>query len=685
MRRAALGLLWAVALGAPGAASAQKRVKLPETWGARPFTVELMRTQTPTRDMMKAGMSNSQCKGKLPDDPQVVLEITKLPDPKYLWVDYRGKGGYTDSLVVITPTGGYHCFPIAFHLIKLNVPWKPGKYELYVASDEPMEKPGILTFVNGQTIGEANPKKVWSLPGGIEPNPTGVPIKAGPREAEISDFHFGMQSSRSSNGYCDKGSVTSWEPAAAFDLKNPPEKLKASVKNGSIMVVNEKGGAWCGRTHTFDGGWGAGVWRFFVLDGKAGDELRLEFWDPETPAPPVDRSVATTKVSTKFKKPIVIAGTVQTELTPPWFHERDQGCWRGGRSWARKPDAMIEFERPLVGISLHRTWSHDDYQVRLYGPLDLEGFEPKDVFCDLDGKSRRVEGTYAVYVGGRKDSAGKPFRLYLMGPAVPKEPLRVMSEYGPEEKVRDRYLGLHMPGLETRATPSSALHLRLFAEVKSDLFVYPKFDLDEATARIHSSGVTRVFYPKKNEPMLVTGTKIGSPARYWELRREGRLTPPKKIYVRTIDGVTLLVEERYLLTAPDGRAAPPSKWRMEDPKDLRDSRRIGMAGPEDEKMLTRFRKLEEKSDKCWNAYWDRHYSGLDSPAGYDWDIVEVTRIGGKVVRAESLTERATKKTNRVCKVAQVKKEAKRLAKKLDVSRTKRRARLIKEFAARFSR
>jgi hypothetical protein len=464
---------------------------------------------------------------------------------------------------------------------------------------------------------------------------------------------------------CTSIGKTTPNPAIVFELTEDMDGSFAVSASGGFeaMVLFTPGDkVWCGRLKTTVsfGEWRAGEYqlyltkRVYVPDEDDLGHYTIEFED--TDRDQVYEAGIETRELGSLGEVLVLDGAVRTDTGPPDSRRRGEyDC--NSVQFSEQPNYFIHTTRPLKDVELYLAWSSTDLVLRVHGPLHADGSrQTRQGHCEKDNRLsyNKLEGTYAVYVGAPKGSSAVDFSLLVRNGKTEIDRLYQAPSIPSGLAIADRSIINHYPYLDTmddmyrRKHRGDETRMGLFRTAPVDLFVYPQFDLDDASAETRK-GLT---LPVKNEPLLVV-----------DVHSKG------KLQVLTADGELFWTWDKYLATAPDGVAAVPEALRQTD-MDLRTS--LEHASPADAKDVKAYNKKKDKFDKCYYKVMERYENKVQiKRRGDTYEVSDLEEKGDRVARKK-------------CGESKLDKAAKKLHAKLLKSRTKRRTDALEATRKRFS-
>jgi hypothetical protein len=310
--------------------------------------------------------------------------------------------------------------------------------------------------------------------------------------------------------------------------------------------------------------------------------------------------------------PLVLAGKVRPSEPPP---SRDDAC---GVRTPRDPDLYVVSREPLAAVKLTLLWSRHPQGLRIYGPIEKAPEASECTDSIPEWSTELMEGTYAIWVGdGDGHGVGDDFHLLVRRSKTKMDPLKLLVVPPAGLSVAERALANHYPFLGGYDLPLDT-PFRLFTEAPTQLFVYPRADVEVEKAAADSPG------PRKGEPLLV------------------RRAEATETEVQTWEGDIFYVHNDLLVTAPPAPIAFPDRPRPVVAADI--GRAVELSGPEDAPEIARFNKLWEAYTDCFDRYMRKH----DPSWTIDADFYRIKFRNGEVVGVENTTDVATGRAEKSC-------------------------------------
>lgn len=356
------------------------------------------------------------------------------------------------------------------------------------------------------------------------------------------------------------------------------------------------------------------------------------------------KTIPTLSLAPLLVKPIIWTASTQA-VAGSRLRYSSSSCSR--YHFRHQPDFMIKVDQPITDIHYNLA-SHKDIMLLLLGPLTADRRNVPQT-CMYQGHStfRRLEpGIYGVKIGTRPNETSIPYTMVLRTRNTPLDPLEVVRNIPKRLSTWERNLYHFFPQLKKgQLYGNRALAQAIFAKAPKNLFVFPAFDFDKASASPLPSDYQHKEYPKKNEPMLVFG-------RGW---------------VMGADGSAFRVQNTtYLRLRPDGPVAIPRSARNV-------FQTYGSAfanqGPEDAKAIKAYLNTIKRHRKCVDRVWrpfDRQINSIRSRRLTLWGLRRI-RI---------LKNRAESRAYNVCGTGRLAKMKTKLHKRLIETRTRRRNALL---------
>ncbi len=364
--------------------------------------------------------------------------------------------------------------------------------------------------------------------------------------------------------------------------------------------------------------------------------------------------VKTIVLPKKLSKPRIFSGATGDDLQLSRNH-RDYSCQN--LVVATEPIALLKVDRPRDDL-MYALTSSGRVALQIIGPItkSRRGMRER---CRVGahGKIGRLEpGVYALKVGQRAKKRGVAavgYTLLFRTEHTRMNPFAVAAVPA-GLPVRARMVSRHYPQLDKDFWRSNERLQRLFASAPKELFVFPTFDLDKASAKQVGSQTRRPIYPRKNEPMLLFANR----------------------WIVGADGATFSVQKySYLATSPTGPIALPRAPRN---LELSSSDAIKQLGAKDQAAYKAHRRRMAAEKRCVDRVWsptNRTIAALRQRAWSRW----------RAKRIASLKDRAGSKAFRVCGTARLRRNWAQLQKRLLRTRRARRARRLKALRARLMR
>lgn len=360
----------------------------------------------------------------------------------------------------------------------------------------------------------------------------------------------------------------------------------------------------------------------------------------------------------------IAAPLVATVATAPGKPDDPQPTACGDHRFGAQPAALLDVSRPLDKVWL-RLVTGGDGKVLVAGPFGDDGRETQDFDrkCYDPGTSKgaalgRLEmGRYEVYVGFV--GAPAPFAVAVGDDATTLDPLAMTLTPAEHPPLLARGLPAYF-GFLPREHMTADVKQGLFLAAPEGLFVYPKFDLDEATAKPVDLAGDRVAnekleWPKKDEPLLVSDVR-------------GR----NEVRVLAADASSYLVEVKYLVEREAGPRVVPATARNIV---LEWDDAVRIATPAEAKEIAAYEKARDRTNDCQ----DRALDGV-SP---EYRLAEQSS-GGSVTVSSHYSDRVLDATYAKCGGPGVDAMQQRILKKLDAGYRKRLAEGLAKIKARLA-
>ncbi len=253
-----------------------------------------------------------------------------------------------------------------------------------------------------------------------------------------------------------------------------------------------------------------------------------------------------------------------------------------------EPDLVFEVERPVDNLVVE-TRSPKEYSAYLVGPIKAgapQKYPVGGAGTNAARQNARLEpGTYVVklcdFTGAEYDATIALY--YWTTPMNPGSLAKVPSEVPIAERNAYYYFPEAPHGhLKDRDTVRAAV----YEAAPRQLFVFPKFDLDEKSAKAFHGGKT-VEGPRKDEPLL----KVD-----------------KDFYV-SADAELFRISADYIVARPLGPPQVPARVRNNE---LEIDDAINSAGPEDQAAVAAFTRGRQSFEECKKRIWEDPFRQLSS-------------------------------------------------------------------------
>ncbi len=343
----------------------------------------------------------------------------------------------------------------------------------------------------------------------------------------------------------------------------------------------------------------------------------------------------------------------------------------GDRRFGTTPAAFFDVTRPLTNVWL-RLVTGGNAAIRLEGPFGPDRRELPDfkTACltptsGSPANAGRLEmGRYAAYVGFVETRV--PFALVAGDETTTLDPLALTLEPPATLPLGARWLQAFFGFLPTGHWTADVKQ-GLFLAVPDGLFVYPKFDLDEATAAIRAvDGGKRdlaakdAAWPKKDEPLLIVGSERNDEVAVGVL------------HLLAADAAMYKVDAKYLAERAEGpRQVPPAARNLE----LEWNDAVKLATAAEQKDVAAYDKANERASDC-----ERRVLAARGPA---YRLAERTS-GGSIRITAHYNDADVDAAYVQCGFPGLEAMQKRLLKKLDASYRKRLAEGLTKIRARFA-
>ena len=624
--------------------------------------------------------------------PAMTLEVTESVRAR---LRITGSVAKERSYFILLPGKKVQCFSLDNDRV-ITRRWDPGTYEIFFVAFgtkgyrerrfRGIEVPASTYRVE---LTDLTPKELEL--GAISPNPKPLPpFLTDARHTSARDLGASCDNTR---GFAS--GMTTEQPAAVVNLQRPMAKLRVWVETGTrdVLVTDASGRSKCSSMQTpkafvqlSDVPAGALEIRAAGPKGSGRDDAArshpdgAEFFSVSIE----DYSVARDPVWTKATPRVAVTkGLEQALLTNGLTQEsltespRGRDC-RGFR-FASAPDVVLDVDRPrddvfyrLLATAAPRLWIDGPYDDEFRETSDYESRCMDGGPGDKRSIGRLEMGRYRVRIGVKSESDRATYVLVLGDSATTEEPAKLVGVPPKDLAIGARSILPYFPMLPLRANEHRlwgnvdiVLRQALVLTAPTQLFVYPKFDLDSASARFVGArelkrAKVEVEYPTKGEPMLV-------------LRDVGR--SDRNLELLSVDGGIYRVSSKYIAGSTDAAVFPKRVRNVV----LDWEHATKLASGKDEKAVARVQRKKEKAEACYYTYWDKHHGGAS-----DGDLLRVTYVNGEVQRVEDYGEVVDKKARRRCKLGAAAKAQAKVFKRLDRSFRKRAAKTIGEVAARFA-
>jgi hypothetical protein len=567
--------------------------------------------------------------GNTTKNPAFTFELTdKLPELS-VRVENRSGGNAGVGAVIQFPDGTYLCEGDKDDFFFKD--WPKGTYKMWFYGPS-ISVGGILRFEmpsRSKDAVAAAQKKLPTVKLGTEganggANPAFLPLAA-TASAEAQDLNL--------TGCAD--ARTRIMPLATLEIaKQSTYYLDIPDVDLFVVTPDNKCGSPQGDGLQLDAGTHT-LWAK-VPDQGLPEDLQLEADDRSRALAFGD---ATRQDAGSLDEPLVLDGTVRAAESWP---SRRGAC--GGA--ARAPDFYITSDNPLQNVELSLLWSKKGQRLHVYGPLKkmTAGWS---VDCgEVNQQPRKYElfeGTYAVWVGSEKGSEAKgdAFHILLRRSDVALDPLKTLTEIPAELDMSERPYANHYPFFTGR---TEADWTAIFTTAPDRLFVYARVDTGDDYGKV-----------KAGEPLLLDWYNDDYSA------------------VRRYDGSSLRVRTELLSTDAPSTITLPTKATPRQIDDVGTA--MQEAGPEDDKAIKAYLKLDDKYQDCIYKYLSKH----DPTWGTGDTVYKISGSG----RVTNVSEEVGRAGDKKCGYSKVDKAATGLVKKLAKTRAARAAKRLAAVRARF--
>lgn len=544
-------------------------------------------------------------------DPVLEWDLTEDFPELNVRLEDRAGGQAGSGGIVVMPNGGYLCSTKGDIYFKN---WPKGHYKLYLHSIS-IGASAIVRFEIPSRSKDAVTTALAALPTftvGQESgeNPRYFAFKP-TAKAEAADAGIGCVKARDQIMPLARINVTK---SARYFLGTGKDRLFIVTADNKCAEPSDSPDLAVG-VHT--------LWAVVPRDGTI-NAAELEIDDRSRPL--AWRNVES-KAAGALDAPLVISG--KQRAAEKWA-SRDRLC----RKAAREPDFYFTSDRPLQKVELSILWSKQRQVLHVFGPL--ETVKPtSSPWCDEEGRGGTqqsfdiFEGTYAVWVGGEATSVGSDYHVLLRRKDVEIAPLTSLAPIPDELEMHERALRNHYPYFNSDGLKSWEA---IFAAAPDRLFVYARADVDEGPTKLRAG-----------EPLLVqfSGNDRSAVWRY--------------------NGKNASVKTQLLTTARPEKIWLPERAEIPDARDLGDYMRD--AGPEDQKDIDTYNKLDSKYTGCVGSYMAKN----DPTWGHGHEVYKISGNGKVSNVSDEYFRTAAKK----CGESKVEAAAKALMKKLAKTRDAR--------------
>jgi hypothetical protein len=451
------------------------------------------------------------------------------------------------------------------------------------------------------------------------PNPVEVSQVGGPAGTRTQDLV--------GNQYGCHGVVVD-EPAVVFDAPQDLENIKITAYQPAfwfLAVHAESGRFFCKELKKTSKNLTlqpklleAGKWKIYIGGRRGAKSVHtsIRFEDRSRPLDPLwSNDIETHHLATAPSKPIASSGITRDKRKRA-RRRLQRPCAR--QYFGEEPEYYIEVERPIADLAL-TVASSKEVNVLLRGPITAD-YRNISHRCIKHGSNelRKLEmGKYAVFVGTPEEKTTATWSTIWTDRDEDIDPLYQVEDVPSSLGVNERLIPAFFPFLNTKEP--SRVEPQLLALVKRaprQLFVFPQFDLDKASASTVGSLNEEPIYPKKNEPLLRLNNS----------------------WVMGADGAYYRVESKYLTPEPDGAIALPNTVRNNKTHD----RNLLVFSKADKRAQKKFVATRRKYEDCARRVW--------APYAREYDALKDTynRSAAENERMYQLEETAEGKVERKC-------------------------------------
>lgn len=557
---------------------------------------------------------------------QAPFQFELKQDLPELRLRLEGPNGYSAGVggVIIKPDGSYVCDDN--HSEVYGKDWPKGTYKvlLYASS---IGGTAALRFDVPSKVNSSIESIEAALPTialGVEGASNPVWISLAPtRSAEAADIGMG----------CDKGAHDRVMPLAKIDVKRASSWFLRVPDQDLFLVTPDQHCVGLGEqpltagVHT--------LWASVGSDGAAPAAYDLEADDRARPLVFAD---AEKKPVGALGEAMTIAGTVRAGERQP---SRSFSC-RG----PRQPDFYLTSDQPLQHVELSLLWGRAPQHVHVFGPIE-RAEQNNIVQCggDGDGEAHQFdvfEGTYAVWIGGDETSAtGSAYHVLLRRTDVAVEPLTALAPIPKDLTLEERSLKNHYPFFAGRELSDWSA---AFTRAPDQLFIYLRTEAKDGDDTIPAG-----------EPLLVAWSNKDTTVVY------------------RFDGGSARVDTRLLTTDKPATVTLPAKFAP--PVYDTPSQAMEHSGPEDDKAIAAYTKIDEHYTSCLGNYLAKN----DPTWGHSGDLYKISGSGKVTNVSDEIADRGAKK----CGVGKLDSAGDKLVKLLAKTRAARYAAHLKAVRARF--
>jgi hypothetical protein len=427
----------------------------------------------------------------------------------------------------------------------------------------------------------------------------------------------------------DCGSVTTSQPIAVIDVKQPAANMNIAVhgaqNDGFVVKLGARYWSTCTQTVSTvptmgppKEGWQPGRYEVYPVTrySPANKQYKLEVsvFDPKNPAAWSDK-VKPVTIEHKLAKPLFVEVSLRADRQLRREGLSGSRCHKA--TFAFEPDIKLDITRPIPGLVIRPLPTRNPVTLR----REHKDKDRDSRYCVTEARAQRGpswrpdseirfgdqdEGTYGISIGLPPGATEDKVTLMIFDASTAFDPLTLRTLTGPLD-LDHRELAWHFPQLATDDLridnyAHAELAAKVFAAAPSEIFVYPKLDLDKDIAH----GPTDV-YPKKNEPLLVI--EAGE----------------QRTHVLAQDGMHYDVKSTHLLLTPDGAVAPLAAARLLG----KQTQSVEpLLPPTEKKLIAAGDAMRKQHDDCIDrvaAPYERQLPTIVRPSNVDVVYIETPR------------------------------------------------------------